>query len=449
MTERNLPQSLEAEMATLGACLMERDAVASAMETLSGHSFYRESHRALWDVLVKHYDAGLPVDIITIGESLKKQGKLEELGGAEYLSALLYQCPTAANIRAYVKPVDDAAAMREMIREVDAFQRKLFEAGGDPDILTAELAAMAERAERRRTPSVALREYDDILVEVLQDFEKRKAGQIIGTPTGFTELDDVINGLRPTRLYIVAARPGVGKSAFAENVAEYVGRNSGKTVLVFSLEMTAEQLVERDIAGEAKIDTRHLERGHLSIKEWAEVGEAAERMWGTKIIIEDATDLNLSRMRAVARAAESKYGNLGLIVVDYLQIVDTDDMKNMSRVQEVTELAKGLRKIAKERKVPVMALCQTSRECEKREDKRGQLSDLRESGGIEAEAHTVIFLYRDSDYRPHIDGAVVDNTTELILRKNRGGPKTTVKLLFVPEHARFRNLTKWGAEQSY
>jgi replicative DNA helicase len=399
----------------------------------------------LWQAVAALYDAALPIDIVTVADELRAQGTFEVVGGGAALAGLIYDTPSAANIRAYTRPVSDAAAKREMIRDLDALKNKAYNPESDADVLTAELVRIAEQAERRRQPSVQLREYDDVLTDVLLDIAERREHQTFGTPTGFTDLDELINGLHPNRMYIVAARPGVGKSAFAENVAEHIGRNSGKTVLVFSLEMTAEQLAERDLAGEAKVNTRDLERGRLKPSEWNEVSAAAERMWGTKIVIEDGTDLNLSRMRAVARAAQAKYGQLGLIVVDYLQIVDTDDMKGMNRVQEVTELAKGFRKMSKERNCPLLALCQTSRECEKRDDKRGQLSDLRESGGIEAEAHTVMFLYRDADYRPVVEGFEVDNTTEIIIRKNRGGPKGTVKLAFIPEHARFRNLSKWGA----
>lgn len=442
MSEKKIPAAEEAERATLGACLMERDSVAAAMETLSGHSFHRDAHRQLWAAITELYDNGQPIDPVTVHGKLQEHGTHVSSGGINYITELIYQCPSAANIRAYAKPVDAAAAKREIIRDLEGFRSRCFDADADADVLTAELAQIAERAEKRRVPSVALREYDDVLFNVLGELQERRGGKASGVPTGFTDLDEMINGLHKNRMYIVAARPGVGKSAFAENVAEFVARNTNRTVLVFSLEMTAEQLIERDLAGEAKVNTRDLERGRLTAGEWEDVAKATERMWGTKIVIEDGTDLNLSRMRAVARAAEQKYGELALIVVDYLQIVDTDDMKGMGRVQEVTELAKGFRKMAKERNCPLMALCQTSRKCEERDDKRGILSDLRESGGIEAEGHTIMFLYRDSDYRPVVPGFPVDYTTEVIVRKNRGGAKGTVKLTFVPEHARFRNLSK-------
>jgi replicative DNA helicase len=449
------PQNIEAEQSTLGSMMIEKTALEKGLEILRGEDFYRPAHQEIYDALAALAERDEPCDIITLQEELRKRGKLEECGGTEYLMALVDSVPTAANIEYYARIVEQKSILRKLI------------AAGTEIIGMAQneeedIDAVTDRAERlvfgvaQRRIGEYFRPITPLVMQTWDWIDRRyhDKGEASGVPTGFVRLDHMTSGLQQSDLIIIAARPSMGKTALALDIAVNAATQSKQTVAIFSLEMSAEQLVQRMMCAKARANAHRLRTGYFQDEEWDRLAKAASVLWDAPIYIDDSTDMTPLMMRAKCRRLKAEHG-LGLVVIDYLQLMRSQ--KNLdNRQQEISEIARGLKGLARELKVPVLALSQLSRAPEKREDKRPMLSDLRESGSIEAEADLVMLLFRPEYYVVKEiedteavrgktgDGSDPDQrhveTTEVIIAKHRNGPTGTVKLGFVREFASFENL---------
>ncbi|MCE5198093.1 replicative DNA helicase [bacterium] len=451
------PQNLEAEQSTLGSMMLERSALEKGMEILKSEDFYRPAHQEVFDSLASLAERDEPADLITLQEELRKRGKLEDCGGTEYLMALVESVPTAANIEYYSKIVEQKSILRKLISA--GSQIIGMAQNEDEDIET-----ITDRAERLIF-SVAQRRMGEyftpitpLVMQAWEWIEKRyhDKGESSGVPTGFTKLDHMTSGLQKSDFIIIAARPSMGKTALALDMALNAATKANQTVAIFSIEMSAEQLVQRMICSRARANAHRLRTGYFQDAEWERIAQASSQLWDAPIYIDDTTDMTAMAMRAKCRRLKAEHG-LGMIVVDYLQLMRSH--RNIdNRVQEISEIARGLKSLAREMQCPVIALSQLSRAVEKREDKRPMLSDLRESGSIEAEADIVMLLYRPEYYVVKevedtasvqgSDGSGFDpdqrhiETTEIIIGKHRNGPTGTVKIGFVREFASFENLAE-------
>lgn len=450
--ERITPQSLEAEQSTLGAMMMERDAIARAVELLTTEDFYRERHRKIFNAVVTLFDKGEPVDLITVVEELRRRGHLEEVDGAAYLTSLIESCPSAANVESYAKVVAEKSVLRQLLTASEQISGWAY---GDVESVTQ----LVDQAEKRifEIGSRQLRDgfshIKQLLMVAYDQIERQfqRKGEATGTSTGFADLDDMTCGLQPTDLIIVAARPSMGKTALCLNMAHHVALKERLPVAIFSLEMSKEQLVQRLICSEAMINSSKLRRGYLEDSDWHRVTNAVNNLYQAPIFIDDTPGATTFEMRAKARRLTAEHGQLGLIIVDYLQLAHSSN-KSENRVQEISEIARSLKSMARELKAPLIALSQLSRAVEQREDKRPILSDLRESGSIEAEADLVAFIYRPSYYKNKMYKKEGDHRAapsepdpdegiaEVIIGKQRNGPVGTIRLGFQPEFARFTNL---------
>jgi len=458
--ERITPQSLEAEQSTLGAMLMERDAVARTVELLTADDFYRELHRKIFTAIVTLFDKGEPADLITVVEELRRKGQLGEDGPA-YLTALIEACPSAANVESYAKVVSEKSILRKLLTASGEISNLAYGEVDDVNDLVDQAERKIFEIGSKRLRSDGFTHIKPLLMSAYDQIEHQfqRRGEATGTPTGFYDLDDITSGLQPTDLIIVAARPSMGKTALCLNIAHHIALKERLPVAVFSLEMSKEQLVQRLICSEAKINSRDLRRGFLQDQDWHRVTNAVNNLYQAPIFIDDTPGVSTFEMRAKARRLTAEYGQLGLIVVDYLQLAHHAG-KNENRVQEISEIARSFKSMARELKVPLIALSQLSRAVEQREDKRPILSDLRESGSIEAEADIVAFIYRPSYYKNKLykqDGNDPgpsepdpdEGIAEVIIGKQRNGPVGTVRLGFEPEFARFTNLVRDNSFSGY
>lgn len=455
--ERITPQALEAEQSTLGAMLMERDAIARAVEVLREEDFYRELHRKIFNVILALFGKGEPVDLITVVEELRRRNQLDEVGGPAYLTALVESCPSSANVEAYAKVVNEKSVLRQLLSATEQISGMVYSEEDSEDI-----TQLIDNAEKKLF-EIGSRQLRDgfshiktLLMSAYDQIEKQfqNKGEATGISTGFIDLDDITSGLQATDLIILAARPSMGKTALAINIAHHIALRERMPVAVFSLEMSKEQLVQRLICSEAQINSRNLRRGMLADSDWMRVTQAVNNLYQAPIFIDDTPGATTFEMRAKARRLTAEHGQLGLIVVDYLQLAHTSN-KSENRTQEISEIARQLKSMARELKVPLIALSQLSRAVEQREDKRPILSDLRESGSIEAEADIVAFIYRPSYYKnkPHHSADQSgppapeepdpdEGIAEVILGKQRNGPVGTIRLGFQPDFARFTNLAR-------
>ncbi len=442
------PQNIEAEQSTLGAMLIERAAVEKAAEILGPEDFYRDAHQTLFEVITHLAERDEPVDLITVQEALKNRDKLEAVGGLAYLTALFDTVPTAANIEYYAKIVEEKAILRRLI---DAAMEIVGLARGEVE----DIAEMIDKAEalvfavaQQRTAEY-FAQLRTLLLSVFDRAEElgELKQQISGLSTGIHEFDMITSGLQSTDLIIVAARPSMGKTSLCLSIAEHVAIKEQKPVAIFSLEMSSEQLAQRMLCSQAQVNSHKLRTGHLNEDEWTQLAQVVQSMYEAPIFIDDATESNALTMRAKCRRLAAEHG-LGLIIVDYLQLMRSHK-KTENRVQEIGEIVRGLKSLGRELKVPVIALSQLSRSVESRENKRPMLSDLRESGSIEAEADMVCFLYREAYYKMKeaysVEGAerperVAVEETEVIIGKHRNGPTGMVKVGFMAEYAKFVDL---------
>ena len=434
------PQSLDAEMSLLGAVLIDEEVLADISEVVTAKDFYDKRHMTVYAAMMRLYEHHKPVDLLTLSEELKKKDELGEVGGSAYLTELTNYVPTAANARAYAELVQQKAVRRRLIRA----SAQIGEMGFDEETTTQELLEKAE-AELFSVSDQSLKQdlvsIESILTESFDRIEElhRNKGALRGIRTGYRDLDNMTAGLQRSDLIIIAARPAMGKTTLVTNLAYNVATIAKLPVLFFSLEMSKEQLIDRMLADASGVDSWNIRTGNLSDEDFSKISEAMGEMAEAPIFIDDTPGLSVLEMRTKARRAAHDQP-LGLIVVDYLQLMQSTGDYKGNRVQEVSEISRGLKLIARELNVPLIALSQLSRLVESRNPPIPQLSDLRESGSIEQDADLVSFIYRPGYYEP--DNPDMQNITDLIIAKYRNGPVGKVQLYFHPERLRFMSLDK-------
>lgn len=437
--DRLPPQNIEAEQAVLGAIFLEPSSLTMASELLIPEDFYRAAHQKIFNVMLKLNDQGKAVDLITVTEELAAAKLLEDTGGVSYLSELAASVPTAANIEYYARIVEEKSLLRRLIRTATNIAQDGYSREDEVENLLSEAEKnILEVAQRKNAGAfhnikdVLVRTYDNI------EFMHSRVGDITGIATGFAELDRMTAGFQRNDLIIVGARPSVGKTAFALNIAQNVATKTGENVAIFSLEMGAEQLVMRMLCAEGNIDAQRLRTGSLTDDDWGKLTMAMGSLSNAGIFIDDTPGVRVGEIRSKCRRLKQEHG-LGMILIDYLQLIQGNGRSGENRQQEVSEISRSLKALARELQVPVIALSQLSRGVEQRQDKRPMMSDIRESGSIEQDADIVAFLYRDDYYDKESENK---NIIEIIIAKQRNGPVGTVQLAFVKEYNKFVNLEK-------
>ncbi|GMA57341.1 primary replicative DNA helicase [Alicyclobacillus sacchari] len=434
------PQQVEAEQAVLGAMLISPDAVAEALEILEPDDFYRAAHQSIFRAMRDVYDAGNPVDVVTVAAALRtRDDALDAVGGAEYLADLAAAMPTALHVVQYAEIVREKALMRRII----AAATQIAEAGYAQEAPAADVLADAERVILELGQFQRTRDFthiSDVLQTTFERIEQlyESEGNITGVPTGYSELDRMTSGFQKSDLIIVAARPSVGKTAFALNIAQNVAVRSGLPVAIFSLEMSKDQLVQRMLCAEAYIDGHKLRNGTLDDEDWPKLSMGVTTLGNSPIYIDDSPGITVPDMRSKLRRLKMEHG-LGFVVIDYLQLIHGRRSSGENRQQEISDISRSLKQLARELEVPIVALAQLSRSVEQRQDKRPMLSDIRESGSIEQDADIVAFLYRDDYYDPETER---QNIVEVIIAKQRNGPTGKVELVFLKNYNKFVNLEK-------
>lgn len=436
LLERVPPQSLETEMAVLGCMLMDEEAVPAALELLEAGAFYRDSHRRVFQAMSGLFARQKAVDLVTVTEELKASGQLEEVGGAHYLATLTTVVPTAANIQHYVRIVREKAMLRHLITAATQIVGECFDSQDDVERLIDKAEQMLFEIANRTQDQQALplKAMLGQSIETLERLYQRKE-MVTGLSTGIHDLDVMTAGLQPADLIIVAGRPSMGKSALATGIAEHIGVVERVPVAIFSLEMSKEQLVHRMLCSHARVDVHKARTGFLAQSDWPRLTHAAGKLSEAPVLIDDTPGLSALELRAKARRLKNQH-QIGLVIVDYLQLM-RGSYRSENRQQEISDISKSLKALAKELAVPVIAVSQLSRAPEQREDRRPQLSDLRESGAIEQDADLVMMLFREEVYRPSDENR---GRAELIVAKQRNGPVGTVPMAFLREFTRFENL---------
>ena len=439
LAQRIPPQNLEAETSVLAGVLLDNEALNRVLEVLKEGDFYRESHRKIFSAILDLYERSEPVDLITLAEALRKREVLEQVGGIEYLNSLVNSIPTAANITYYAKIVKEKAILRKLVnRATDIVSQVYGHSGNVDDFLDQAERSIFEISEDRVRPSFY--PLKDIIKSSFKTIERlyEKRQLITGVPTGFSKLDELTSGLQPSDLIIVAGRPSMGKTAFALNITAHASIEGGIPSAIFSLEMSKEQLALRMLCSEGKVDAHRLRGGFLSESDWPKLTRAAGSLSEAPIFIDDTPGVTVLEMRAKTRRLKAEH-NLGLVVVDYLQLMrgkaDSD-----TREQEISDISRSLKALAKELNLPVIALSQLNRRVEERGDKRPQLADLRESGAIEQDADVIILLYRDEVYNKSEDNPN-KGKAEIIIGKQRNGPTDKFELTFLDKFTCFENIT--------
>lgn len=436
MEQRIPPQNVEAEQAVLGAMLLSHDAVIVAMEKLQSQDFYRDVHRIIFEAMEHLHRENKEIDVITLPDELKRMKKLDDVGGLEYVLNLPNLVGSAANIEYYANIVAEKALARNLISTCTELTTEAYDGQKETEALLddAERRILHLSDTKNRGDFASVGAVVEVTLDKITKLYENKAG-LTGLPTGFRDLDRMTSGLQPSDLILVAARPSMGKTAFTLNIAQNVGVRQHKTVAFFSLEMSQEQLVQRLLCQIAHIDSQKLRTGQLnSDEEWTRLTDACDKLYESPIYIDDTPGISVAEMRSKARRLKSEHG-LDLIIVDYLQLMQGRNAE--SRQQEISEISRSLKALARELKVPLIALSQLSRSVESRQDKRPMLSDLRESGALEQDADIVSFLYREDYYDKETEN---QHITEVILAKHRNGPVGSVKLYFKNEFTLFLNL---------
>lgn len=431
-----LPHDLLAEQAVLGSIFLDPDKIHIASEYLTKDSFFKLSHGMVFNIMQELSDKGDPIDPVSVKSALDSIGQFEQIGGMPFLASLINAVPTSAHIEHYSKVVAEKSRARKVIEDLSHSISSVYDGQKDLNEILSQteqnLSTISNEQKKGFRPII------DVIdsTQSILDERSQKVGDVTGTSTGFTDFDQITTGLHEDNLIIIAARPAMGKTAFALNIAQNVAKNSDKAVAIFSLEMGAESLVERMLSAEGLIPSYHVRTGNLTESEWRRMISAQERLARGKIFIDDTAGVKISEIRSKSKRLAQENDGLGLIVIDYLQLIEGRGREN--RQQEVSEISRQLKILAKELKVPVIALSQLSRGVDQRNDKRPILSDLRESGSIEQDADIVAFLYREAYYKRD-EQEEPDNVTELILEKNRHGSLGTVQLFFLKEYAKFSN----------
>lgn len=433
--ERIPPQSLQAEQSVIGSMLMDKNAIVKGVEILRGDSFYRDAHKYIYEAILDLFDRGEPVDLVTVTESLRKNNKLDTAGGAAYITDLINSVPTSANVEYYAKIVEEKATLRRLI---DAGTNMVAQAFDEPDnvdnILDQAEKTIFDIALKRVREG--FHKLDTVLTRVLDRIDRLygKQEHITGIPTGFSDLDNLTAGFQNADLIIIAARPSVGKTAFALNMAQNMAIKYKIPVAIFSLEMSKDQLAQRMLCSEAEIDAIRLKTASLPDTGWKKLTRALSKLSEAQIYIDDSASISSMEIRAKCRRLKLEKG-LGLVIIDYLQLM-SGQRRVENRVQEISEIARSLKTLARELDIPVVALSQLSRAVEQRPDRIPRLSDLRESGEIEQTADLVMFIHRDDYYNPQSERG---NIAEIIIAKQRNGPIGTVELVFRKDIAKFCN----------
>ena len=433
------PHDIDAEQAVLGSMLTDKDAVNAAIETLKEDAFYREDNRAIYQAIINLYSKSEPIHIITLKDELESMDKFEQVGGYEYLASLPDKVPTTANVQKYIKIVEEKAILRKLIKTAN----EIIELGYDPAEDVEDIMDNAEKKIFDIMQSKNQKGYTpikDVLVESFTKLEElyNRKQHITGVPTGFVELDYKTAGLHGSELILVAARPAMGKTAFALNIATNAALRGNAPVAIFSLEMSKDQLVNRILCSEAMVDSNKVRTGKLEEDDWVKLAGAIGPLSESEIYIDDTPGISVMEIRTKCRKLKMEK-NIGLVVIDYLQLVQGSNKRQASREQEISEISRSLKILAKEINVPVIALSQLSRAVEQRPDHRPMLSDLRESGAIEQDADIVMFLYRDDYYNKESEKKDI---AEVIIAKQRGGQTGTVELLWMGNYTKFVNLEK-------
>jgi replicative DNA helicase len=437
--DRTPPYSLEAEVSVLGSMLLSSDAISEVAELVKPEDFYRGAHRTMFEAMRDLYDKGEPVDSVTLADELQHRGKLEDVGGALAITDISAQVPTPANAVYYARIVNDRALKRRLIEAGSTLTRLGFDVERTgPDAVDEAEALVFELANNQRTGDfVPMR---DLLLEAFDLIEKlhESDSAITGLETGFTDFDELTSGLQPGQLVVLAARPAMGKSTLVTNILSHVTATQRKPAVIFSLEMSQMEIVNRMLSAEARIDSDRMRTGKLRAEDWPKLSKAMGKLAEAPLFIDDTPGISMMEIRSKCRRIHQRHG-MSMVVVDYLQLMETHKSRSEGRVQEVAEFSRGLKVLAKELGCPVVALSQLSRKPEERTDRRPLLSDLRESGAIEQDADIVGFIYRDEVYNPDSEAK---GEAELIIAKHRAGRLDTVRLSFLGHHSRFANLAR-------
>ena len=434
------PHDIEAEQAVIGSMLTDKDAVISAVEEIKPDDFYREDNKAIYESIINLYNTGKPIDIITVKAELTANGKLDSVGGLEYLASLPEKVPTTANVEQYIQIVEEKSMLRNLIKTSNEIINLGYSEEEDFDVLLdmTEKKVFDLLQSRNQKGYIAIK---DVLVETFAEIERlyNKKQVVTGIPTGFVELDYKTAGLHNSDLILIAARPAMGKSAFAINIAANAAIKAKVPVAIFNLEMSKEQVANRILCSEAMVDSQKVRTGKIEESDWEKLATALGPISEAPIYIDDTPGISIAEIRAKSRKLKLEK-NIGLIVIDYLQLVANNNKKNSSREQEISEISRSLKILAKELNIPVVALSQLSRAPEQRkEDHRPMLSDLRESGAIEQDADIVMFLYRDDYYN---ENSEEKNIAEVIIAKHRGGSTGMIKLAWLGDYTKFANLER-------
>ncbi|HSN31844.1 MAG TPA: replicative DNA helicase [Ideonella sp.] len=437
------PHSIEAEQSVLGGLLLDNLAWDRAADLLSDSDFYRHEHRLIYAAIGALVDASKPADVITVFEQLQSLGKAEDCGGLAYLNSLAQSVPSAANLRRYAEIVRERAILRKLVAASDEIATDAFNPQGRPvpqilDEAEGRIFRIGEEGSRSRQGFLPMDQLVVQLIDRVNELAENGAEEVTGVRTGFYDLDRMTAGLQPGELIVLAARPSMGKTAFALNMAEHVAVQEGLPVVVFSMEMGASQLALRMVGSLGRIDQQHLRTGALRDDEWGRLSEAVDKLGKAPVFIDESPALTPAELRARARRQARQCGRLGLIVVDYLQLMSgSTSSSDENRATVLGEISRGLKSLAKELKCPVMALSQLNRSVESRNDKRPMMSDLRESGAIEQDADVIMFIYRDEYYNKE---SKEPGVAEIIIGKQRNGPVGTIRLTFLKPLTKFDNL---------
>jgi replicative DNA helicase len=436
--KRILPHSIEAEQSVIGSMLMDREAIVVASEIVAGDDFYSKQYGILFETMVELHEEGKPVDLITLQDRLKEKDVPPEVSSLEFVRDLITAVPTSANIKHYANIVSEKATLRKLIRLNEEIANTCY-AGKE------NLEFILEDTEKRVFELVQKRNTGDfvpikqVVMDAMDKIERasKNKGYVTGIATGFIDLDYKTSGMQPSDLILIAARPSMGKTAFVLNIAQHVAFKEGKTVAIFSLEMSREQLVNRLFSLESKVDSQHIRTGNLNDAEWEKLIESAGIIGKSNLIIDDTPGIGISELRSKCRKYKLEH-NLSMVVIDYLQLMSGSG-RTESRQQEISDISRSLKSLARELNVPVIALSQLSRAVEQRPDHKPMLSDLRESGAIEQDADVVMFIYRDDYYNKDTE---LKNISEIIIAKQRNGPIGTINLVWLPDYTKFANMQK-------
>ena len=439
LMKRVLPHSIEAEQSVIGAMLMDRDAVIAASEIVTADEFYQRQYGIMFESMVELFNEGKPVDLVTLQNRLKEKDVPPEVSSLEFVRDIITMVPTSANVRSYANIVREKAVLRKLIKVNEEIANTCY-AGKEKleDILAMTEKSVFDLLQTRSGGDfVPIRQ---VALNVLEKIEtaSRNQGAVTGIPTGFIDLDYKTSGMQPSDFILIAARPSMGKTAFVLNLVDYVAVKKNMPCMIFSLEMSKEQLVNRMLSMESNVDSQKLRTGSLTDSDWDAVVEGIGIIGGSKLIIDDTPGISITELRSKCRKMKLEYG-LSMIIIDYLQLMSGSGKSGDNRQQEISEISRSLKALAREMNAPVVALSQLSRACETRQDHRPMLSDLRESGAIEQDADVVMFLYRDDYYNKDTDKP---NVAEVIIAKQRTGPIGTVELLWRPEYTKFVNMAR-------